>query len=390
MTQSPSDTPKKLIFNELPLHHKLKSAIHHLGFTSATPIQSEILPLTLTGKDAIGKAQTGTGKTAAFLITVINDLLLNPLSEKRYMGEPRALILAPTRELAQQIKADCDGLTKKTNIKSVCLLGGVDIDKQIKKLEAEFVDILVATPGRLLDMVNRKHVWLDRIELFVLDEADRMLDMGFIPDIKKIIRAMPKKTDRQSLLFSATFNQDVLNLAYSWLFEPEYVEIEPKEQTNVNIEQYIYLISDSDKPKLLNQVLDEQNINKAIIFANRRHQVSKIYESLKKDKHAVVMLSGEMSQQKREKHLAQFKSGRSNLMVATDVAGRGIHVDDVSHVINYSLPDHVDDYVHRIGRTGRAGSEGISISFASEDDSFILPELEQKVGKKLKKLYPNV
>lgn len=371
-----------LPFRSLPLHHKLQQAIKKLGFSHCTPIQSEILPFTLKGVDAIGRAQTGTGKTAAFLITVINDLLNNPITEKRYRGEPRALILAPTRELAQQIKSDCMDLTHKTGLHSVCLLGGVDYEKQYAKLDKAFVDIMIATPGRLLDFIQRKNVWLDRLELFVLDEADRMLDMGFIPDIKRIINAMPPKTDRQSLLFSATFNQDVMNLAYRWLFEPEYIEIAPEQKTSKQVEQHMYLVSNRDKAKLLNQLLVNEEIDKAIIFVNRRDQVRRLYESLKRKNHQVVMLSGEMNQAKREKHLKKFKMGDANLLVATDVAGRGIHVDEVSHVINYTLPEQCDDYVHRIGRTGRAGAVGKSISFASEDDAFILPELEQKIGKK--------
>lgn len=388
-----------LQFQDVPLHPKMQKAIKGLGFTTATPIQSEILPITLKGSDAIGRAQTGTGKTAAFLITVINDLLNNPLGntedDQRYRGEPRALVLAPTRELAQQIKNDCDGLTKGTGLHTVCLLGGVDYEKQYKWLDKAFVDIIVATPGRLLDFVKRKDVWLDRLELFVLDEADRMLDMGFIPDIKRIIRAMPPNTDRQSLLFSATFNQDVMNLAYRWLFEPAYVEIEPEQKTSKQVEQIMYLVSKQDKPKLLNHILDTEQIDKAIVFVNRRDQVRRLYERLSSGnndgaKRNVVMLSGEMNQSKREKHLKRFKSGDANLLIATDVAGRGIHVDEVTHVINYTLPDQCDDYVHRIGRTGRAGATGKSISFASEDDSFILPELEKLIGKKFELKQPDV
>lgn len=394
-SEAPTPKPPKaaIVFKSLPLHTKLQKAIKNLGFQTATPIQSEILPQTLKGVDAIGKAQTGTGKTAAFLITVINDLLNNPLSnsenDERYRGEPRALVLAPTRELAQQIKNDCDGLTKGTGLHTVCLLGGVDYEKQYKKLDKAFVDIMIATPGRLIDFVQRKDVWLDRLELFVLDEADRMLDMGFIPDIKRIIRAMPPKTDRQSLLFSATFNQDVMNLAHRWLYEPVYVEIEPEHKTSQQVEQQMYLVSNQEKTALLNHLLASEKIEKAIIFVNRRDQVRKLYERLKKDNHSIVMLSGEMNQAKREKHLKRFKSGEANLLVATDVAGRGIHVDDVSHVFNYTLPDQCDDYVHRIGRTGRAGATGKSISFASEDDAFILPELEKRIGKKFELKQPD-
>lgn len=386
------EEPEPVKFAALQLHPGLKKAIDKLGFKTATPIQSQILPLTLRGQDAIGRAQTGTGKTAAFLLTIINDLLNNPLpkDEPRYRGEPRALILAPTRELAQQIKKDCDGLVKYTDLHVLCLLGGVDFDKQYRQLNKAFVDIIVATPGRLLDFVNRKDVWLDRIELFVLDEADRMLDMGFIPDIKRIIRAMPPNTDRQSLLFSATFNQDVMNLAYRWLYQPEYIEVEPEQKTAKLVEQIMYLVSNDDKPKLLRQILGQKDTQKVIIFANRRHQVRDIYLELKHEKYPVAMLSGEMTQAKRESHLNRFKGGDASIMVATDVAGRGIHVDDVSHVVNYTLPDQCDDYVHRIGRTGRAGAKGVSISFVSEDDAFVLPALEVHLDRKFNLLQPDL
>jgi ATP-dependent RNA helicase RhlB len=367
-------------FASLHLHSQLLEAIKALGFTEATPIQGAILPLTLLGRDAIGRAQTGTGKTAAFLITVIQDLLVNPVGEERFGGEPRALILAPTRELAQQIHADAMGLIEGTGLRSVCLLGGADLQGQVTELESSLVDIVVATPGRLIDMMNRKHVWLDRIELFVLDEADRMMDMGFIPDIKRIINSMPDKSDRQSLLFSATFNQDVMNLAYQWLYEPEYVEVEPEQKTAALIDQQVYLIAQSEKLGFLQQFLRGDNYDKVIVFANRRDQVRDLYLKLKQEGFAVAMLSGEMSQDKRESHLERFKQGEARVMVATDVAGRGIHVDDISHVINYTLPDQVDDYVHRIGRTGRAGASGISIALADEDDSFMLPALQKHFG----------
>ena len=367
-------------FASLNLHSHLLQAIAGLGFIEATPIQGAILPLTLLGRDAIGRAQTGTGKTAAFFITVIQDLLVNPLSEERFAGEPRALILAPTRELAQQIHADAVGLTAGTGLNSVCLLGGADLQSQVAELESSLVDIVVATPGRLIDLMNRKHVWLDRIELFVLDEADRMMDMGFIPDIKRIINSMPAKSDRQSLLFSATFNQDVMNLAYQWLYEPEYVEVEPEQKTAALIDQQVYMIAQSEKLGFLQQFLREGEYDKVIVFANRRDQVRDLYLKLKQEGFAVAMLSGEMSQDKRESHLDRFKQGEARIMIATDVAGRGIHVDDISHVINYTLPDQVDDYVHRIGRTGRAGASGVSIALADEDDSFLLPALQKHFG----------
>ena len=370
-------------FETLNLHPQLKRAIDALGFKDMTPIQQKVLKFTLAGHDAIGRAQTGTGKTAAFLVSVINDLLNNPIQEQRYRGEPRALILAPTRELALQIESDAKELTKFSDLHVVTLLGGVDFDKQKAQLDKKPVDIMVATPGRLIDFVEQKEVWLDQIEFLVIDEADRLLDMGFIPSVNRIVRFSPRKEQRQTLMFSATFSYDVLNLAQQWLFEPVTVEIEPEKKTNADVEQRVYMVAKSDKYKLLQDILRDEPIEKVMIFANRRDQVRKLYDNLKRDGYKVVMLSGEIAQDKRLKMLDQFKNGQHNIMIATDVAGRGIHVDGVSHVVNFTLPEQSDDYVHRIGRTGRAGTRGVSISFLSEDDAFYLPEIEKAIGQKL-------
>lgn len=370
-------------FQTLNLHPQLKQAIDALEFKQMTPIQQKVLKYTLAGHDAIGRAQTGTGKTAAFLISIINDLLNNPISQQRFRGEPRALILAPTRELAIQIENDAKDLTKFSGLNVVTLVGGVDFDKQRKQLDENFVDIVVATPGRLIDFTEQKEVWLDQIEFLVIDEADRLLDMGFIPSVKRIVRYSPRKEQRQTLLFSATFSYDVLNLAQQWLYEPVTVEIEPEKKTNADVEQRVYMVANQDKYKLLREVLRDEPIEKVMIFANRRDQVRKLYDHLKRDGYKVVMLSGEIAQDRRLKMLDQFKSGQHNIMIATDVAGRGIHVDGVSHVINFTLPEQSDDYVHRIGRTGRAGTRGISISFLSEDDAFYLPEIEKAIEQKL-------
>ncbi len=370
-------------FDSLNLHPALAQAIADLGFTRMTPIQHKVLRFTLAGHDAIGRAQTGTGKTAAFLISVINDLLNHPIEDQRYRGEPRALIMAPTRELALQIEKDARDLLKHTSLRVVTLLGGVDYDKQRAQLDKGFVDLLVATPGRLIDFLEQQEIWLDRLEFVVIDEADRLLDMGFIPSVKRIMRKAPQKTDRQTLMFSATFSYDVLNLAQQWLFEPITVEIEPEHKTSSQVEQRVYIVSRRDKERLLKDILATEPIDKVMVFANRRDQVRKLFDRLKEQNYKVGMLSGEMSQDKRIKTLDQFKHGKLQIMIATDVAGRGIHVDGVSHVINYTLPDQADDYVHRIGRTGRAGSQGVSISFACEDDSFQLADLEKAIGKKL-------
>lgn len=269
-------------FGTLNLHPQLKQAIDALGFTQMTPIQQKVLKYTLAGHDAIGRAQTGTGKTAAFLISVINDLLNNPIQEQRYRGEVRALILAPTRELALQIESDARELTRFTDLNVLTLVGGVDFDKQKKPLNEKFIDILVATPGRLIDFVEQKEVWLDQIEFLVIDEADRLLDMGFIPSVKRIVRFSPRKEQRQTLMFSATFSYDVLNLARQWLFEPVTVEIEPEQKTNNDVEQRVYMVAKQDKYRLLQDILRDEPIDKVMIFANRRDQVRRLYDHLKK------------------------------------------------------------------------------------------------------------
>lgn len=377
-----------LSFDSLNLHPSLRQAIADLGFTQMTPIQHQVLYYTLAGHDAIGRAQTGTGKTAAFLISIINDLLSHPIQDERFRGEPRALILAPTRELALQIESDAKQLLKHTDLHVLTLLGGVDYDKQRALLDRAFVDIVVATPGRLIDFLEQKEVWLDRLEFLVIDEADRLLDMGFIPAVKRIVRAAPPKSDRQTLMFSATFSYDVLNLAQQWLFEPQTVEIEPLKTTSAQVEQRVYIVSKRDKERLLKEILAAEPIEKVMVFANRRDQVRKLYDRLKLQNYQVGMLSGEITQDRRTKMLDQFKNGKTQIMIATDVAGRGIHVDGVSHVINYTLPEQPDDYVHRIGRTGRAGATGVSISFACEDDSFLLADLEKALKQKLPLVRP--
>ncbi|WP_049236065.1 DEAD/DEAH box helicase [Moraxella canis] len=372
-------------FNDLPLSEATLKAVQALKFDQLTPIQAQILPHTLANQDAIGQAQTGTGKTATFLITIIESLLKRPFAddEVRYLGEPRALVLAPTRELAQQILADCRELTRFSQLYNLCITGGADFDKQLEQLHKRPLDILIGTPGRIIDWVNKGELFLDRVEVFVLDEADRMLDMGFIPDIKRIVRHMPSNTERQSLLFSATFNQDVMNLAYRWLHQPAFVEIAPESKTNQSIDQQFYLVTEREKMSALKQILADDSVKKTIVFANRKDQVKRLYDHLRRH-HEVTMLSGDVAQQKRERYLQRFKDGEVNVLVATDVAGRGIHVDDVTHVINYTLPEMPDDYVHRIGRTGRAGLSGVSISFVGENDAFNLPALESHVDQKFK------
>ena len=371
-------------FDSLDLDASLMRGINALGFERCSPIQARILPYTLEGHDAIGKAQTGTGKTAAFLITLFNDMLNNPVEGERYLAEPRAVILAPTRELVMQIGEDARELGKFTGLSTVTLIGGADYAKQLQKVNQRVTDIVVATPGRLIDFLQRRDMFLDRVESLVLDEADRMLDMGFIPQVKRIVRSTPKKEDRQTLLFSATFSPDIMNLASQWTYEPITVEIEPERIATENVDQRVYVLESRDRLNVLKNILATPEATSVIVFANRRDQVRRVHERLQKSGLECGILSGEITQAKRTKTLEQFKSGRLRVLIATDVAGRGIHVDGVSHVVNYDLPEDPEDYVHRIGRTGRAGEKGVSISFASEDNAFLLPEIEALLGQSLK------
>ncbi|MCD1628382.1 DEAD/DEAH box helicase [Marinobacter shengliensis] len=389
MTSDPKHTGG-LRFSDLNLDKRLLDAISKIGFEYCTPIQAETLPWTLACEDLIGQAQTGTGKTAAFLITAIQTLLETPVDEKdRFASEPRVLALAPTRELAMQIAKDAEQLCQYTGHNVVTVVGGMNYDKQREQLQNEIVDILVATPGRLIDFLGSQDVFLDQIDILILDEADRMLDMGFIPDVKRIIRKCTGKEDRQTLLFSATFNQDVLNLASMWTQNAEFVEIEPEQKTAERVEQTVYLVSDDDKLPVLVNYLKRPEVEKAIVFANRRDQCRDLEEDLKNQGVKVSLMSGEIAQNKRLKTLDQFKKGQIQVLVATDVAGRGIHVNGVTHVFNYNLPENAEDYVHRIGRTGRAGKTGVSVSFAGEDDSFALPEIEKYISQKLKTAVPD-
>lgn len=374
----------KTRFHDLDLPLELMHAIADLGFEYCSPIQAQSLPHTLNGHDMVGKAQTGTGKTAAFLLSIIDDLMRHPIEGERYAGEARALIIAPTRELVIQIAEDAKALTKYTDLQIHTLVGGMDYGKQQRHLQNSLVDILVATPGRLLDFCGNRDVYLDQVEVLVIDEADRMLDMGFIPQVKRIIRQTPKKTHRQTLLFSATFTDDVLSLAEQWTDEPQRIEIEPESVATDRVTQHVYLASTDEKYTLLYNILQQPDVDSLIVFANRRDECRRLHEKLQRHGLKAGLLSGEIAQNKRVKTLDGFKSGELKVLVATDVAGRGIHIDGISHVVNYTLPEEPEDYVHRIGRTGRAGKTGTSISFACEDDAFRLMPIQELVGSHLK------
>jgi ATP-dependent RNA helicase RhlB len=372
----------KILFHDLGLHPNLMRSIHALGWKQCTPIQGEILPGTLKGKDMAGRAQTGTGKTAAFLISIINHCLNKPL-QKQNAGCPRALIIAPTRELAMQIAEDSEGLNRFTGLRTVVLYGGMDYNKQERQLD-ELVDIVVATPGRLLDFASKSVAKLNFTEIMVIDEADRMLDMGFIPDVRRIIFKTPPKEKRQTVLFSATLSDDVMRLAAAWMIDPERIDIEPDQVAVDTVDQKVFIVTDKEKFPLLYNIIKNDNPDRIIVFANRRDQTERLADELERYSIHCEMLSGAVTQKKRMRILEDFKSGKVKVLVATDVAGRGIHVDGVSHVVNFNIPENPDDYVHRIGRTGRAGATGKSITFACEMESFELPAIEALLGTELK------
>ncbi len=387
-----SDIPPvegKTRFIDFNLAPELQRAIADLGFQYCSPIQAQSLPFSLAGHDVLGKAQTGTGNTAAFLVCVVNDLLKNPIEDVRYAGEARALIVAPTRELVIQIAEDAKALTKHTNLTVHALVGGMDYQKQRDRLHNEFVDILVATPGRLLDFRERQDVFLDTIELLVIDEADRMLDMGFIPQIRQIVRHTPRNSHRQTLMFSATFTDEVVRLSEQWMFEPKTVEVINQSVATDTIDQHVYMVAGDEKLTLIYNMLNTVALESTMVFANRRDECRHLCDSLKAYGVKVGLLSGEIDQAKRVKTLDAFKKGELTVLVATDVAGRGIHIDDVTHVINYTLPEEPEDYIHRIGRTGRAGNLGTSVSFVCEDDAFRLPAVEALLGRKIQSVVPS-
>ncbi|MDF1613708.1 ATP-dependent RNA helicase RhlB [Desulfurivibrio dismutans] len=376
-------------FHDLDLPPELMRAIHALGFQYCTPIQAEILPPTLAGHDAFGKAQTGTGKSAAFLISIITRLLRQPDTAPRELARPKALILAPTRELAIQIHRDAEDLTRFSELNCVAVFGGTDYDKQRRMFEQAPVDLLIATPGRLLDFARQKVVLLGEVQVLVVDEADRLLDMGFIPDVRRIIQQTPEKSRRQTLFFSATLTSQIANLSAQWTKDPVTVEIEPEQVASESVEQLVYMVTAKEKMTVLYNLITGKQLERVIVFCNRRDVTRRVRERLYRHDISCAMLSGEVSQQQRMKTLDNFKEGKIRVLVATDVAGRGLHIEGISHVINYNLPEDAEDYVHRIGRTGRAGASGISVSFADEEESFYLPAIEEYMGRKLSCVYPD-
>jgi len=372
-------------FTELDLPAELMKGIAEVGFTDLTPVQEESIPLALLGKDVAAQAQTGTGKTAAFLISLFTKLTH---SSKETSNNPRALVIAPTRELVVQICEDAKGLGKYCPFKVQPIFGGVDYDKQRQALK-DGVDIIVATPGRLIDYFRQKVFSLHRIEALVIDEADRMFDMGFIKDLRYILRQLPSYEKRQTMLFSATMSQRVMELAYEFMDLAEKVQIEPEQVTAERVEQILYHVSRREKfPLLLGLLKKEEVAERVMIFVNTKREAEHLTDRLKHNDHKAAVLSGDIPQKKRMRILGDFKEGRLRFLVATDVASRGLHIDDVSHVVNYDLPQDSEDYVHRIGRTARAGAVGKAISFADEDLAFHIPDIEEYIGMKIPSAVP--
>lgn len=370
-------------FHDFDLPVTIMHAIADLGFQYCTPIQANTLAGTLSGIDAIGQAQTGTGKTAAFLISIMTRLLAEPRDQNKKNGQPRALAIAPTRELVIQIAKDGEALSKYCGLKIASVFGGMDFEKQQQVLERGPVDILVATPGRLIDFQRRRVVDLSAVEVMVIDEADRMLDMGFIPDVRKIVFSTPPKEKRQTLMFSATITPEVRHLASQWCVNPINVEVAAEQVAVDTVRQIVYLTTAREKYNVLYNMIVGENLDKVLVFTNRRDETQRLTDQLTSNGISCDMLSGDVAQKKRMTTLERFREGRIKVLVATDVAGRGIHIDGISHVFNYTLPYEAEDYVHRIGRTGRAGHEGVAISFADEDGAFYLPAIETYIGRKL-------
>jgi ATP-dependent RNA helicase RhlB len=362
-------------FSDLPIHQQGVDARSEANFNLCTPIQALSLPPLLEGHDLAGQAQTGTGKTIAFLVATFHYLLTNPQDSKR---QPRAIIMAPTRELAVQIFNDAELLSQHTGLTLGLIYGGEGYQSQREKLQGG-VDIIIGTTGRIIDYYKQNIFSLAAIQVAVLDEADRMFDLGFIKDIRYLFNRMPKPTERLSMLFSATLSYRVQELAYDHMDNPTHVQIEPERKTAERVKEELFYPSDEDKPYLLLTLMEEEWPDKAIVFANTKHGCERIADWLEADKHRVGLLSGDVPQNKRLKILENFTSGVLDVLVATDVAARGLHIPMVSHVFNYDLPDDAEDYVHRIGRTGRAGESGSSISFACEKYALNLPAIEEYV-----------
>lgn len=366
-------------FSDFALNQNIIKALDNKGFSFCTPIQALALPLTLKGRDVAGQAQTGTGKTMTFLTSTFHYLLTQPVLKERQRNQPRALIIAPTRELALQIYTDAEPLAHFCDLTLGLAYGGDGYDKQLKILE-NGVDILIGTTGRLIDYVKQNHVNLGAIQVVVLDEADRMFDLGFIKDIRWLFRRMPSPQQRLNMLFSATLSYRVRELAFEHMNNAEYIAVEPEQKTNHRIQEELFYPSNEEKMRLFQTLLEEEWPECAIVFANTKQRCEEIWGHLAADGHRAGLLTGDVAQRKRQRILNDFIKGNIDILVATDVAARGLHIPAVTHVFNYDLPDDCEDYVHRIGRTGRAGASGYSISLACEAYALNLTAIEEYIG----------
>jgi ATP-dependent RNA helicase RhlE len=367
-------------FESLGLSAGLLRAVREQAYTEPTPIQKQAIPVILEGKDIMAGAQTGTGKTAGFTLPI-----LQRLSEKQVAGRPRApraLIITPTRELAAQVAASIESYGRHLPHRSAVIFGGVSINPQIEKLRSG-VEILIATPGRLLDHVNRKTVDLSQVEMLVLDEADRMLDMGFIRDIRRIIKFLPGSERRQSLLFSATFSTEIQRLARQILNRPELIEVARRNATVDLIEQRVYPVEQRRKRELLSQLIGAGYWNQVLVFTRTKHRANRLTQQLEQDGLSATAIHGNKSQGARTRALADFKRGAVRVLVATDIAARGLDIDQLPHVVNFELPNVPEDYIHRIGRTGRAGNEGTAISLVAPDEQKLLQDIERLLKREI-------
>ena len=371
-----------ILFDSFELHPSLLSGLHAAGFIRCTPIQALTLPVALAGRDVAGQAQTGTGKTAAFLVAILQRLMTRPAFPERGAHDPRALIIAPTRELAIQIEKDFQSIGGGTGLRSALIYGGVDYDKQRQQLR-EGVDIIIATPGRLLDYF-KQHVFSFRaVEVMVIDEADRMFDLGFIKDVRYLMRRLPERERRQSMLFSATLSFRVLELAYEHMNQPEKLTVETENVTADRVRQAVYFPATEEKLPLLVALLSRMDALRSMVFVNTKIAAERVSRKLERQGFRVAVLSGDVPQKKRQTLLGRFQRSEIEVLIATDVAARGLHIPDVSHVFNYDLPHEAEDYVHRIGRTARLGAEGDAVSFACDLYAMTLPEIEAFIGQKI-------
>ncbi|HVY23942.1 MAG TPA: DEAD/DEAH box helicase [Steroidobacteraceae bacterium] len=371
-----------LSFTSLHLPELLQKGLAEASFERCTPIQAQTLPHALAGLDVAGQAQTGTGKTVAFLVALYARLLREPVPADRKLNAPRAVVLAPTRELAVQIHSDAEPLGAHTGLRLGLAFGGIDFEKQKRHLEAG-VDVLIGTPGRIIDFYKQHVIDLSSVQVVVLDEADRMFDLGFISDIRYLLRRMPQPAQRLNLLFSATLSQRVLELAYEHMNSPQLVRIEPDKMTVDRVRQVIYYPSNDEKPRLLVGLLKQMDPRRSMVFVNTRRAAEDVELLLRGNGINAAAISGDVPQHKRLRMLNDFHEGSLAVLIGTDVASRGLHIPDVSHVFNYDLPQDPEDYVHRIGRTARAGTDGDAISFGCEEYVVSLPDIEAYINRKI-------